>query len=298
MLMLAVFSPAVAEGGDDGTFPDPADLVEDMGVPKELQDDLKELDDLLDKYRNAEVEFVKWEDVTITDTGGNPVACPVKIYYDNFEGAEFSTGSDGRFSGGISFGDRGPTKPICIIADCECAIVTVAHTRTFGQVNEIVERIKEAVQKKIEEDVGTALEEASEEYVEEVKKEFIKKALENTAAEGLESAGLIFAVFAEVGKVIGETIAAVLDHFFAEWMNYITEFNQAGYNPQRPEDCAPAYGRYKKHSPPGWWGRLWQEHPYLTDTWKLTVNCNGDTSRWVSPVDPDYVLPEPPPGPL
>lgn len=293
----------VAEAAADAVLPDPAEVAKEAGVPEELVDELQELDDLIEKYHNAEIDFVKWEDVTVKDTEGNPVACPIKVYYDNFEGADFSTGSDGRFSGGISFGKAALTQPICIQVNCDCTTVSVQHTREFGQVNEVLERIKKTIQQKIEEDVGEAFDEMSEPYREELKEQFIKQALANTGAEGFAYATPVLMAFYGAGKAIGETIAWELDNFFSEWFDYIEKFNKGTYErrlvAETGYDCAPGSTKYKKHTPPWFWARWWQEDPYLTDTWNIVVDCKQkDTGpRWVNPDDPDY-NPTPPPDPV
>src|SRR3989344_1202027 len=233
----------VAEAVADELLPDPADAAKEIGVPEELVDELQELNALIEKYQNAQLEFVKWEEVTIRDTQGNPKSCPVKVYYDNFEGADFSTGSDGRFSGGISFGDRPLTKPICLQVLCECKTVSLRHHRNFNQINEVMEKIKKTVQQEIEEKASEAIDEASEQYKEELQEQVIKHALANTGAEGFEYATPVLMAFYATGKIIGETIAWQIENFFSAWFDYIHTFNEGTYNPQMFQmngyDCAP-----------------------------------------------------------
>ncbi|HLC66911.1 MAG TPA: hypothetical protein VJK52_04690, partial [Candidatus Nanoarchaeia archaeon] len=187
---------------------------------------------------------------------------------------------------------------ICLQVLCECKTVSLRHHRNFNQINEVMEKIKKTVQQEIEEKASEAIDEASEQYKEELQEQVIKHALANTGAEGFAYATPVLMAFYATGKIIGETIAWQIENFFSAWFDYIHTFNEGTYNPQMFQmngyDCAPGTDRYKKHVPPGWWGRLWQEAPFLTDTWEIVVDCNDkDTGpKWVNPDDPDYVLEE------
>lgn len=233
----------------------------------------QKMKDLIDKYKAAEIDFVKQEVMTIKDTEGNARDCDVAIYYNNGKQARFTT-KGGTFDGNFNHGKTPPTKPFSMrLSNCPCTPISTTHTATWLQIDEMTEKIKEVIQGEVE---GKAADKAKEFAEKGVKKVFDKLGYGAAASGFLSGFGYGAALGAPIGDYITSNINKILD--LAVQQNLAATEMTGDYSPLRPN-----VGWVK---PRGGWGNFWGEKPQLRNKWDVTVRCGQYT---VEPADATWV---------
>lgn len=250
---------------------------------EQVEKHAEKIKELIDKYNEAKVDFVKTEEVTIKDEQGNPHDCDVAIFYSNGKQPRLTT-KGGTFTGDFNHGQTVPKKPFSIrLSGCACRPIEIKHTATWLQINEQLEKIKEVIEDEIR---GKAEEKAKELGEKAVKKVFEKLGYGAAASGFLSGFGAGVALGQPIGDYITEQINKILD--LAREQN-IKAAEYFDYAPLRPN-----IGRL---SPRGW--TIFGENPSMKNTWDITVRCGQRTipaadASWVRP---EQLAPRTPPEP-
>lgn len=259
----------------------PIALADEESTLEKVDEYAQKIKDLLEKYEKAEIDFVKQEVMTITDTEGNPQDCDVAIFYNNGKQARFTT-KNGKFDGNFNHAKTIPTRPYSIrLSNCACVPISTTHTTTWMQINEMVEKIKEVIES---ETTDYASDKAKELAEKGIKKVFEKIGYGAAASGFLSGFGAGAALGAPIGEYITENINKILDT--------ARELNVKG---AEHLDYTPLYPNVGWVKPRGRWGNWWGENPQLKNTWNVKVKCGTrtitpDTSTWTPVKD---LLPKP-----
>ena len=234
-----------------------------------------ELKDLMEKYENAEVDFIKHEDVNIVDMTGNAKECDMEIYYDNGEVASFSA-KNGEFHGSLQY-EKPVGKARCIKVYCPCKIVMVTHQQDNGEIVEALERLKKAMREYLEDKAKGAASEAGEKVAEHV-------------LEGLGIASAPFLIGLKAGMDLGAPAGEMVNRLIELVFDHIRELDEVNY--KEFGECAPSRG-HKRTFP---FSKLsewlhWHDEPVLYDTWMIRLDCDQKDEGWVDPatVSPDEI---------
>lgn len=229
-----------------------------------------ELKDLMDKYENAEIDFIKHEDVNIVDLTGNPKECNMEIYYDNGEVASFSA-QGGEFHGSMKY-DKPLNKARCIKVYCPCKIAMVTHQQTAGQIQEALEKLKKAMREYLEDKASGVIEEARDKAITHV-------------LDALGIASGPFLTGLKLGMDLGAPFGEMMNKFIEMIFNHVRELDEIYY--KEFGDCAPSSGHKRTKPIPGWkdlkW-LPWHEDPSLYDTWMIRLDCSQKGDNWVDPI--------------
>ncbi len=252
---------------------------DDEGVPTpeaRMNAAADELKDLMEKYENAEVDFIKHEDVNIVDMTGNAKECDMEIYYDNGEVASFSA-QNGEFHGSLKY-EKPVGKARCIKVYCPCKIAMVSHQQDEGKIVEVLERLKKAMREYLEDKAKGAASEAGEKVAEHV-------------LEGLGIASAPFLAGLKLGMDLGAPAGEMVNRLIELVFNHIRELDELNY--ELFGDCAPSKG-HKRTFP---FSKLsewlhWHDEPALYDTWMIRLDCDQKDEGWVDPatVSPDELM--------
>ena len=154
---------------------------------EQLLDAGEKLNELIEKFRDADLDKYNEAVVSIHDIEGNPVDCTLRIYYNDFYQERMTT-SSGHFDSVFNHGKNFPTGVLSIaLVDCPCWPVSMTvNGPTFPYVNEELERIRSVLADEL---ADQASEQAGE---------LVEKGLEHVMeglGYGAEAAGLFLKGF-------------------------------------------------------------------------------------------------------
>ncbi|MBW3019372.1 hypothetical protein KY329_04280 [Candidatus Woesearchaeota archaeon] len=251
---------------------------EEQSALKKAQNIADEIKDLLEKYKNAEIDMVKQEVMTIKDEQGNSKDCDVAIFYKSGKQARFST-ENGEFDGNFDHGKSFPGEPLSIrLSGCPCKPISTTHTTDYPKIDELKEKLKDVLEKKLQE-IG-----------EEQGKKLVKKAITTlfehlgygAAASGfLSGFGIGASLGAPIGQYLTDSINQILD-MATEANAQASELMEAAGD--TPEPMNPLVGQVH---PRGFLGNLFGTDPQIVNTWNVTVQCfmydfTPKTAEWIS----------------
>lgn len=242
-------------------FSDEEDMLEKVEASAE------KINDLIEKYKAAEVNIVKREIVTIKDTSGNPRDCDVAIFYGNGQQARFTT-EDGKFEGNFDHkhNKKVPNKALSLrLSGCECRAIKTKHLSTWLGVNTELEKIKEVLKEEIE----SAGQDKAKEYAEKIINKLAEK-LGSGFAAGASRFLSGFKTGADIGAPIGDFITnginEILDRAVQQNIELASLVDNSPYR--------PSVGHAELR---GTVGNLTGANPQLQNKWDITVRCGNRT---------------------
>lgn len=247
-------------------------IADDNTALEQVGEYAEKIKDLLEKYQAAEIDIIKTEDITITDTEGKPASCDVSIYYNNGNQARFT--ANGKFNGNFNHGKKAPTKPISVrLTDCNCAPISATHETIWVEIQEEVEKIKKVIVDEVSEQGQNKAKELAEGAI---KKVFEKLGYGAAASGFLTGFGYGAAMGQPVGDYLTENINKILD----------TAKEQNLKATELTGDAAPLRPNVGITTPRGRLGNLFGTNPQLINKWNIIVKCGNrkyepSTATWV-----------------